>query len=90
MVFYSIDRWLVPLPLEATNTQSKCCDKLPHQFTAPYLRNNYVFLGFLTIFIVINLGLFISRLIQYRSTNGFVMLARACGIIIINTLFLLL
>ncbi|KAJ6642797.1 NADPH oxidase 5, partial [Pseudolycoriella hygida] len=74
----SIDRWLVPLPLEAKTT-TKINQKLPHQFTAAYLKNNYVFLSFLMIFVLINIGLFISRAIQYRKYNGYVILARACG-----------
>ncbi|XP_050094231.1 uncharacterized protein LOC126576951 [Anopheles aquasalis] len=74
----SIDRWLVPLPQDDAKKkrQSK---PLPHQLTAPYIKNNYVYLSFLTIFTLINVGLFISRAIQYRQSNGFVILARACG-----------
>uniref|UniRef100_A0A1B0CH89 EF-hand domain-containing protein n=2 Tax=Lutzomyia longipalpis TaxID=7200 RepID=A0A1B0CH89_LUTLO len=72
----SIDRWLVPLPQETTRKVKK---PLPHQLTTPYLKNNYVYLSFLCLFIAINVGLFISRAIQYRESNGFVILARACG-----------
>lgn len=72
----SIDRWLVPLPKESDKKQKK---PLPHQLTVPYLKNNYVFLTFLTIFIGINVGLFISRAIEYRNSNICVIIARACG-----------
>ncbi|GAB0100610.1 uncharacterized protein DMENIID0001_166720 [Sergentomyia squamirostris] len=72
----SIDRWLVPLPQEPARNVKK---PLPHQLTTPYLKNNYVYLVFLCLFIAINVGLFISRAIQYRASNGFVILARACG-----------
>ncbi|XP_055700750.1 NADPH oxidase 5 [Phlebotomus papatasi] len=72
----SIDRWLVPLPQETTRKVKK---PLPHQLTTPYLKNNYVYLSFLCLFVAINIGLFISRAIQYRESNGFVILARACG-----------
>ncbi|XP_037046426.1 NADPH oxidase 5 isoform X2 [Bradysia coprophila] len=76
----SIDRWLVPLPLETTKkTTTSLTHRLPHQFTTAYLKNNYVFLSFLTIYILINVGLFISRAIQYRHSNVYVIFARACG-----------
>lgn len=53
--------------------------RMPHQLTAPYLKNNYVFLTFLTAFVAVNAGLFISRAIQYRESNIYVIIARACG-----------
>lgn len=53
--------------------------RMPHQFTAPYLKNNYVFLSFLTLIVAINVGLFVSRAIQYRESNIYVIFARACG-----------
>uniref|UniRef100_A0A2Y9D3V5 NADPH oxidase 5 n=1 Tax=Anopheles quadriannulatus TaxID=34691 RepID=A0A2Y9D3V5_ANOQN len=74
----SIDRWLVPLPQEDTKKKRKK-KPLPHQLTAPYIKNNYVYLSFLTVFTLINVGLFVSRAIQYRNSNGFVIMARACG-----------
>uniref|UniRef100_A0A182TB47 Uncharacterized protein n=1 Tax=Anopheles maculatus TaxID=74869 RepID=A0A182TB47_9DIPT len=74
----SIDRWLVPLPQDDTKKKRKK-KPLPHQLTAPYIKNNYVYLSFLTIFTLINVGLFVSRAIQYRNSNGFVIMARACG-----------
>ncbi|XP_065083543.1 NADPH oxidase 5 [Ochlerotatus camptorhynchus] len=75
----SIDRWLVPLPQEDSTRKKHKKKPLPHQLTAPYIKNNYVYLSFLSVFILINVGLFISRAIQYRKSNGFVILARACG-----------
>lgn len=76
----SIDRWLVPLPA-ATKPPKRTAllDRLPHHFTAAYVKNNYVFLVFLAVYIVINASLFVSRAIQYRDHNGFVIVARACG-----------
>lgn len=53
--------------------------RLPHQFTAMYMKNNYVFLTFLSLFVAVNVGLFVSRAIQYRSDNVYVIFARACG-----------
>lgn len=59
--------------------------RMPHQLTAPYLKNNYVFLTFLTAFVAVNVGLFVSRAIQYRDSNIYVIFARACGMYIIIT-----
>lgn len=79
----SIDRWLVPLPLDSSKKNSKKSGslqtRLPHQLTAMYMRNNYVFLSFLTFLVAINVGLFVSRAIQYRKQNIYVIIARACG-----------
>lgn len=89
--FLSIDRWLVPLPQETgganKGTKSKknksfkqtLKEKLPYQLTAPYMKNNYVLVVFVVFFTIINVGLFISRAIQYRKSNVFVIFARACG-----------
>lgn len=76
LISFSIDRWLIPLPVDSAKKKKK---PMPHQFTVPYFRNNYVFIVFTTIYIAINFGLFISRAIQYRESNGFVIIARACG-----------
>lgn len=51
----------------------------PYQLTRPYLKNNYVYLMFAFGLILVNLGLFVSRAIEYRHHNGYVILARACG-----------
>lgn len=72
----SIDRWLVPVPQEPKKKTQK---PLTNRFTTAYFKNNYVFVSFLTVFILINLGLFISRAIQYRHSNIFTIVARACG-----------
>ncbi|KAJ9589563.1 hypothetical protein L9F63_017228, partial [Diploptera punctata] len=77
----SIDRWLVP-PKPKPPPRSllgKISALRPYQLSRPYMKNNYVYLLFLTFFVAINLGLFISRAIQYRASNGFVIVARACG-----------
>lgn len=51
----------------------------PYQLSRPYIRNNYVFLIYLAIFVSINFGLFVSRLIQYQDSHIFVRIARGCG-----------
>lgn len=51
----------------------------PYQLSKPYIKNNYVYLIFLGVFFLVNVGLFVSRAIQYRNSNGYVILARACG-----------
>jgi hypothetical protein len=81
MIHYSIDRWLVPPkpkppPRSLLGKLSTLC---PYQLSRPYMKNNYVYLIFLTAFMLINIGLFVSRSIEYHSSNGFIIVARACG-----------
>jgi NADPH oxidase 5 len=66
----------VPSPQENGKKAKK---PMPHMLTAGYLRNNYVFLAFMCIFVLVNAGLFISRAVQYRRSNVYTILARACG-----------
>jgi hypothetical protein len=78
---YSIDRWLVPPkpkppPCSRLGKLSELC---PYQLSLPYMKNNYVYLIFLAFFALVNVGLFVSRSIQYRASNGFIIVARACG-----------
>lgn len=51
----------------------------PYQLTLPYIKNNYVYLSFLGVFLLINITLFVSRAIQFRESNYCVIFARACG-----------
>ncbi|KAK4885210.1 hypothetical protein RN001_001481 [Aquatica leii] len=78
----SIDRWLVP-PKPKTSSSTSCFKKImsfrPYQLTKPYAKNNYVYLIFLVAFLIANAALFISRSIQYRKSNTYTILARACG-----------
>ncbi|KAL0810683.1 hypothetical protein ABMA28_010013 [Loxostege sticticalis] len=77
----SIDRWLVPPkpdPKPASFLQRLSRLK-PYQLSLPYFKNNYVFLGYLAVFFLVNIGLFVSRAIEYKKSNGFVIMARACG-----------
>ncbi|XP_068623953.1 NADPH oxidase 5 [Battus philenor] len=77
----SIDRWLVPPPPDPQPTSfiRKLSSMKPHQLSWPYIKNNQVFVGYLALFFLVNLGLFVARCVEYRNANGFVMFARACG-----------
>ncbi|KAK4303693.1 hypothetical protein Pmani_024320 [Petrolisthes manimaculis] len=80
----SIDRWLVPPNIgkkAKTNTKlkTKVTNLRPYQMSLPYLKNNYVYLSFLIAYLAINLGLFVSRAWEYRESNGYTIVARACG-----------
>jgi len=83
----SIDRWLVPpKPQKIVKACQDLCSSVPRQFSFTYVRNNAQFLCFHLIFAIINLGLFASRLVEYRhflnidnSRNWSIMLARAAG-----------
>ncbi|XP_033347498.1 NADPH oxidase 5 [Bombus vosnesenskii] len=78
----SIDRWLVP-PKPETKRKSRLqfltTSLRPYQLTKPYMKNNYVYIVFISIFVLINVALFLTRLYEYRTSNGYVMVARACG-----------
>jgi hypothetical protein len=79
---YSIDRWLVPpkpKPPPPRSLLGKLSALCPYQLSRPYMKNNYVYLIFLAFFVFVNIGLFVSRSIQYRASGGFVIVARACG-----------
>ncbi|KAH8369836.1 hypothetical protein KR093_001096 [Drosophila rubida] len=77
----TIDRWLVPIAedVPANKNASGLWNKIPHQLTLAYMKNNQVFVTYLFFYIAVNLCLFISRAIQFRESNGFVIIARACG-----------
>ncbi|CAL1686702.1 unnamed protein product [Lasius platythorax] len=77
----SIDRWLVPpQPKPKQSSVLGTFSSLrPYQLTKPYMKNNYVYIAFISIFVLINVALFVSRLYEYRNYSGYVMIARACG-----------
>ncbi|KAH8400713.1 hypothetical protein KR009_000514 [Drosophila setifemur] len=78
----TIDRWLVPIAEDrqaGAGSKGRVWTSLPHQFSLAYMKNNQVFVTYLFFYIAVNLCLFISRAIQYRASNGFVIIARACG-----------
>ncbi|KAF9798205.1 hypothetical protein SFRURICE_003164 [Spodoptera frugiperda] len=77
----SIDRWLVPPKQDPqpVSFKQRLSRLKPYQLSRPYFKNNYVFLTYLGLFSLVNVGLFVARCVEYRKANGFVILARACG-----------
>ncbi|KAJ8708509.1 hypothetical protein PYW07_010634 [Mythimna separata] len=79
----SIDRWLVPPKQDPkpVSLAQRLWSLKPYQLSLPYFRNNYVYLTYLAIFFIVNAGLFVARVVEYRrmNANGFVIVARACG-----------
>jgi hypothetical protein len=79
--FFSIDRWLVPpKPKQPpASAWGKFKSLRPYQLTLPYMRNNYVYLIFLAVYVLVNVLLFGFRIYTYRNSNMYTILARACG-----------
>ncbi|XP_044737262.1 NADPH oxidase 5-like [Chrysoperla carnea] len=77
----SIDRWLVPPKPKPPPASflGKILALRPYQLSTPYMKNNYIYLIFLALFLIVNIALFVSRAIQYKNSNGYVIVARACG-----------
>ncbi|XP_064074714.1 NADPH oxidase 5 isoform X2 [Vanessa tameamea] len=77
----SIDRWLVPTnpKPEPMSLYQRFLKMKPYQLSVPYFKNNYVYVTYLFLFFLVNLGLFIARIVEYWESNVFVMFARACG-----------
>lgn len=80
---FSIDRWLVPPKPKPPPASifGKLSALKPYQLSLPYLKNNYVYLSFLTFFLLVNVSLFVTRSFQYRKSSIFVIIARACGML---------
>jgi NADPH oxidase 5 len=76
----SIDRWLVPITPEPSSASKKRMN-LPHQLSAPYIKNNSTYLIFVTLFLLFNLFLFITRGLKFwiKTRSLLVVFARACG-----------
>lgn len=69
-----------PKPEQSRKSILGCPSSLrPYQLTKPYIKNNYVFIAFLGIFVIVNIALFTSRMYQYRDSGPYIMVARACG-----------
>lgn len=74
----SIERWLLP-PLGPPSMPPLLKRSWPDKLKWSYIRNNWASVTFLFIYLSINLGLFVSRAIEYCEHNGYVIVARACG-----------
>ena len=83
----SIDRWLVPpKPKRIIQAFNDAFSSVPKEFSFTYIRNNAQFISFHILFFVINLSLFVSRLVEFRdavnvdgSRAWSLMFARAAG-----------
>lgn len=60
--------------------------QIPHQLSVPYMRNNLEFISFTILFILVNLGLFLARVVTFwdfknydHTRNWWIIMARACG-----------
>ncbi|XP_043227823.1 NADPH oxidase 5-like isoform X2 [Amphibalanus amphitrite] len=79
----SIDRWLVPpQPKKRTSFLKSLSDMVPYQFSLPYIRNNYVYLAFLFLFLAVNIGMFVARIVQFLDFPVAYIIARACGYVL--------
>lgn len=58
----------------------------PYQLSLNYLRNNYVFVSYLAFFFLMNVALFIARIVEYWDHNIFVKFARASGKLCTDTI----
>lgn len=74
----SVERWLLP-PLGPPPMPHLLKRYWPDKLKWSYIRNNWASVTFLFIYLSINLGLFVSRAIEYCEHNGYVIVARACG-----------
>ncbi|XP_063633431.1 NADPH oxidase 5 [Cydia splendana] len=76
----SIDRWLLPATQpQPTSLRHRLSSLKPYQLSLPYFKNNYVFIIFTGLFFLVNIGLFVARIVEYQGSNCFVIMARACG-----------
>ncbi|XP_055379430.1 uncharacterized protein LOC129610760 isoform X2 [Condylostylus longicornis] len=77
----TIDRWLVPLAQDVKQQKKKKHKKfpLPHQFSTAYVKNNPALVIFVSLYILINVALFVARAVEYRCSNWYTIIARGCG-----------
>ena len=84
----SIGKWLVPpKPPPARTWRQRAADRLPANLNMRYFSNNKPFFIFLILIILVNIVLFLQRLISFRhfpmlsgfTPNPLYLLSRACG-----------
>ena len=76
-----------PKPKKPHSLAEALLGNVPHQFSVPYLRNNFQFLSFTFLLIVVNVGLFLGRLWSFwnfknsdgATSNVWLILAKATG-----------
>ena len=75
-----------PKPKRITQVFRDAFSSVPRQWSFTYIRNNAQLIFFHILFFAINLGLIVSRLVEYRnssnvdgSRNWSIMIARAAG-----------
>ena len=79
---FSLDRFLIPSTSKVNESRTS------FKSFGSYVKNNVPFVIFILAYAIVNLGLFISRAIQYKKENIFYIVARACGMFIFFKFFL--
>ncbi|CAL8089261.1 unnamed protein product [Orchesella dallaii] len=80
-----LDQWLVPpeQPKQGTTFVQWIKDMKPHHLSIKYIKNNYVYLIWRLIFIIVNIVLFCSRCVKFHEINPnattYLVLARGAG-----------
>jgi hypothetical protein len=82
----SVERWLLPQPLPQPIVKKSWFFR---KLNWTYIRNNSTSVIFLTLFVIVNIVLFITRAIDYKSHGVFLMFARANGNVISIKTFIL-
>ena len=96
----SIGKWLVPpKPAPEKSFKDKLLEKVPQQLSWRYIQNNFPFVCFLLVLIIVNISLFIHRAVYFRhfttlsglTPNPFYLLSRACGrVLLFNSVLILI
>lgn len=78
----NVERWLLPA-IEISKKQSM---KMPNKLRWSHIRNNYVDVIFILMFLMINIGLLTQRAYYYYKLNSnvFYIAARASGMLSVN------
>ncbi|CAL1267604.1 unnamed protein product [Larinioides sclopetarius] len=74
----SIERWLLP-PIETQKNNGPTTSLSCRRIRWRHIRNNWTSVVYLLLYFMINVVLFTTRIYEYRESNIFVILARACG-----------
>ncbi|ODM93630.1 NADPH oxidase 5 [Orchesella cincta] len=83
-----LDQWLVPpeKPKQSTSIVPLIKDMKPHQLSIKYIKNNYVYLIWRLLFIIVNIALFSSRCVDFHekhpNATTYLVLARGAATIV--------